>query len=160
MAAAAPMTAATPAPCALLLGRSPARQPAPPVLSPTRRAAQRAVRPLRPCAASSSAAQPQAAGAANGGSVLEPLSPGASLVVGTLGLVRSKWQLFTLLRLGVATGKVPERLLSSLDDLYTNYSNAVVGSGVPGATDAYVAQVRGERAAQAEVQGGMVRRQL
>lgn len=56
--------------------------------------------------------------------------------------VTSEEQLFAVLKGAVAAGKIPERLLQAMEELYTNYKNAVLGSGAAGATEEYVAQVR------------------
>ena len=106
------------------------------------------------CAAQATDAPAKAAAAAAGagGNGAAPASPLMGLVSWVLKQVRSQGQLMGLLRLGVATGKVPERLLAAAEDLYTNYRNAVVGSRVEGATDEYVARVGGRAGGRARGQ--------
>jgi hypothetical protein len=67
-----------------------------------------------------------------------PQAPPASPLAG----VQSEEQLFAILKGAVAAGKIPERLLVAMEDLYQNYKSAVLGSGVEGADEKYVAKAR------------------
>ncbi|GAB4815594.1 hypothetical protein N2152v2_002640, partial [Parachlorella kessleri] len=58
-----------------------------------------------------------------------------------LASVSSEEQLFAVLKGAAAAGKIPERLLSLMEDLYHSYKSAVLGSGVEGADEAFVAKV-------------------
>lgn len=56
-------------------------------------------------------------------------------------VVDSEDKLFAILKAGQSSGKIPERLISAFDELYSNYKNAIIGSGLPGADEAFVAKV-------------------
>lgn len=57
------------------------------------------------------------------------------------GAVDSEEALFGLLRAGQASGKIPERMIYAVNELYNNYKNAIISSGLPGADEAFVAKV-------------------
>ncbi|KAL4543286.1 hypothetical protein Ndes2437B_g01130 [Nannochloris sp. 'desiccata'] len=55
--------------------------------------------------------------------------------------VNSEAALFAILKAGAAGGKIPGNLMAAVEDLYVNYKGAVIGSGLPGATEELVAKV-------------------
>ena len=55
--------------------------------------------------------------------------------------VDSEEALFAILKAGQSSGKVPERLIGAVNELYTNYKKAILGSGLPGANEEFVAKV-------------------
>ncbi|KAL6782215.1 GPAT1 [Auxenochlorella protothecoides x Auxenochlorella symbiontica] len=66
-----------------------------------------------------------------------PVSPPTS----PFANVEHEAQLFAILKAGTASGKIPQRLVDGIMELYDNYKKAVVGSGKPGATEDFVAKV-------------------
>lgn len=57
------------------------------------------------------------------------------------GAVDSEEALFALLRAGQASGKIPDRMIDAVNELYNNYKSAILSSGLPGADEAFVAKV-------------------
>ena len=55
--------------------------------------------------------------------------------------VNSEEALFAILKAGQSSGQVPERLIGAVNELYMNYKNAILGSGLPGANEEFVAKV-------------------
>lgn len=55
--------------------------------------------------------------------------------------VDSEEALFAILKAGQGSGQVPERLVGAVNELYTNYKKAILGSGLPGANEEFVAKV-------------------
>lgn len=55
--------------------------------------------------------------------------------------VDSEAALFAILEAGQSSGKVPERLIGAVNELYNNYKSAILGSGLPGADERFVAKV-------------------
>jgi glycerol-3-phosphate O-acyltransferase len=55
--------------------------------------------------------------------------------------VDSEEALFAILKAGAGSGQVPPRLIGAVSELYTNYKAAIMGSGLEGADEAFVARV-------------------
>jgi glycerol-3-phosphate O-acyltransferase len=55
--------------------------------------------------------------------------------------VDSEEALFAILKAGAGSGKIPSRLIGAVSELYSNYKAAIMGSGLEGADEAFVAQV-------------------
>eukprot|EP00204_Picochlorum_oklahomense_P000837 CAMPEP_0118797840 /NCGR_PEP_ID=MMETSP1161-20130426/298_1 /TAXON_ID=249345 /ORGANISM="Picochlorum oklahomensis, Strain CCMP2329" /LENGTH=433 /DNA_ID=CAMNT_0006725059 /DNA_START=15 /DNA_END=1316 /DNA_ORIENTATION=+ len=55
--------------------------------------------------------------------------------------VDSEEALFAILKAGQGSGKIPERLIGAVNELYMNYKKAILGSGVSGADEQFVAKV-------------------
>lgn len=55
--------------------------------------------------------------------------------------VDSEQALFAILKAGAGSGQVPERLIGAVSELYSNYKAAILGSGIEGADEVFVARV-------------------
>ena len=55
--------------------------------------------------------------------------------------VDSEEALFSILKAGAGSGKIPSRLIGAVSELYSNYKAAIMGSGLEGADEVFVARV-------------------
>ena len=55
--------------------------------------------------------------------------------------VDSEEALFAILKAGAGSGQIPSRLIGAVSELYSNYKAAIMGSGLEGADEVFVAQV-------------------
>ena len=55
--------------------------------------------------------------------------------------VDSEEALFAILKAGAGSGQIPSTLIGAVSELYSNYKAAIMGSGLEGADEVFVAQV-------------------